>query len=676
MALWQEVRFNALEVCNFKAFYGTHRLNLRTFPEEGKNLVLIGAQNNVGKTTLMEAIYYTLYDIGELPNINKKPSYIRAVWERLNRDARSEGIDDFHVALELTVKGKGFTRDLRIIRRWTIVNPDSQLINWQVEVEEEGKPLVMITDDTPAYKEFLANTIPHNIASFFLFDGERIQQFAEDEQQEEFTAAVEAILQIDLYKQLRSDIKQSVIRPLEKEAAENTEDTPIDYLRKRDDTERDLKRLDAREREIEHERTELDKAYLRDKRELSRLGSPKAAERDELFAEKARLEREQDEYKQALQALIDHLPLSFSPLLQQSLIQRLATERAFGATHESRRELKTRLTRLEHTLLDGSEGAIEHCQLSTGQGDWIKARYWSCSDDVFELSETLDRRIHDISDQEAQDIHTSLHETGRQLLGLSEVIRQRNLIDNHLREITKDLDVMSDEPLVDELVENMGRIKKEIGQLDQELKELQGNRQRLQSDLASINREIEKQRQRTEKRTDALRKIDLAEKVLYVLDDFIEKFRPSRIKQLEGNFKQMYAQIAKETDIVGNIEFDPDTFEIILHDKSGRDPFKRQFSAGWKQMYAYALLWALAKTSGYSLPIVIDTPVGRLDIVNRESIFLKYLPNAGKQVVVLCTDTELPPEWASRLQPFVARQYLLEAEKGTGHTIVKEGFFK
>ena len=92
-------------------------------------------------------------------------------------------------------------------------------------------------------------------------------------------------------------------------------------------------------------------------------------------------------------------------------------------------------------------------------------------------------------------------------------------------------------------------------------------------------------------------------------------------------------------------------------------------------MYALSLLWALAKASGRELPIVIDTPVGRLDTTNRRTLFEKYLPCAGHQVIVLCTDTEIDIEWARRLQPHVARQYHLDYDSGSDSVTIRPGYF-
>lgn len=94
-----------------------------------------------------------------------------------------------------------------------------------------------------------------------------------------------------------------------------------------------------------------------------------------------------------------------------------------------------------------------------------------------------------------------------------------------------------------------------------------------------------------------------------------------------------------------------------------------------KEMYALSQLWALGRASGQELPIVIDTPVARLDTTNRRTLFEKYLPNAGHQVVVLSTDTEVDIEWAKRLASHVSKQYRLDYDSSTDSTVIRPGYF-
>ena len=60
-----------------------HSIKLRNFksydhaefhfpePEDGKNIVLIGAQNGHGKTTLLEAVYLCLYDKDAISHLQR-----------------------------------------------------------------------------------------------------------------------------------------------------------------------------------------------------------------------------------------------------------------------------------------------------------------------------------------------------------------------------------------------------------------------------------------------------------------------------------------------------------------------------------------------------------------------------------------------------------------------------
>lgn len=91
-------------------------------------------------------------------------------------------------------------------------------------------------------------------------------------------------------------------------------------------------------------------------------------------------------------------------------------------------------------------------------------------------------------------------------------------------------------------------------------------------------------------------------------------------------------------------------------------------------MLALAILWGLAKASGKTLPVVIDTPMGRLDSLHRVNFVKKYLPNASHQVVVLSTDTEIEGKYLKMLSPFVGKKYLLTYDEIKRATEITEGY--
>ena len=87
-------------------------------------------------------------------------------------------------------------------------------------------------------------------------------------------------------------------------------------------------------------------------------------------------------------------------------------------------------------------------------------------------------------------------------------------------------------------------------------------------------------------------------------------------------------------------------------------------SAGMKQLMATALLWALKEVSGKEVPLVIDTPLARIDRGHQENLLTRYYPFAGEQVIVLPTDAELDAAKYALLAPHVYREYLLDNPEG------------
>ena len=100
-----------------------------------------------------------------------------------------------------------------------------------------------------------------------------------------------------------------------------------------------------------------------------------------------------------------------------------------------------------------------------------------------------------------------------------------------------------------------------------------------------------------------------------------------------------------------------------------------ELSAGEQQLYAIAMLWALRQVSGRPLPIMIDTPLGRLDSNHRRRLIERYFPHASHQVVMFSTDTEVDETFYEALQPVVSRAYHLDFDETERMTEIREGYF-
>ena len=671
---WKEITLLQLEMFNFKRFYGFHKLDLLSEPE--KPLILIGGNNGSGKTSIHEAINYALYEDDDLPGIQTRPSYLRAVGERLNRRALDEGSADFWVAIELLAKDGGARRRIRIERHWE-TNPNRQVKNVNLRIFENGRPVDFIEDDPAAYQDFLRSLLPPRIAPFFFFDGERIQQFADDENHESrMIDAIEDILHITVYKLLRDDLKKFVIDHIDKNEVKNQQQD--DFYKLKADMERlreDIERKKDRLAEINRELGDLLGEQRRVEDELRRIASPYASRRDELLAEQARLNQELEQAKREMEEGFEPLPLLLSGELRHELLGTLLSEQESFATPEQLGRLRQQLKEMEKRLFLPHPQPPATIALSPVQLRFYTELYAQASVDVFGLAQPEKAILHDVGEAGRGRIMERLQEIEQKAVLLKDALNRRERLSNELRELQIKLQSTSEDPHVGELIERSKGINVQVGAFAEEQKNVKAEIQRLDADIAIRSRQIEDREERRKISSKAKQVIKVARGAQRVLDDFIKRLAPEKLELLQKYMNEMYGCLRKAEDPARRIDVDPETWQVILRDEKGRPLEKRVFSAGMKQMYALSLLWALSKASGRDFPIVIDTPVSRLDQENRLAIFEKYLPKAGHQVIVLSTDTELDVQWAKRLLPYVARQYRLDYDNLTDSSVIRPGYF-
>ena len=96
-------------------------------------------------------------------------------------------------------------------------------------------------------------------------------------------------------------------------------------------------------------------------------------------------------------------------------------------------------------------------------------------------------------------------------------------------------------------------------------------------------------------------------------------------------------------------------------------------SAGERQVLALAFTAALYSVSGYSVPVIIDTPMGRISGSARDNI-ASALPNylSETQVLMLATDTEYTETVRTKLKSSVGAEYRIRHNEDTGISEVIE----
>ncbi|MCR8722433.1 DNA sulfur modification protein DndD, partial [Pseudomonas syringae] len=166
-----------------------------------------------------------------------------------------------------------------------------------------------------------------------------------------------------------------------------------------------------------------------------------------------------------------------------------------------------------------------------------------------------------------------------------------------------------------------------------------------------------------------------AESTLEMLDQYGKKLADARVHKLEANFKAAYKRLTRKKNVHVSARINAETFDVELLDEHGIAIDRASLSAGEKQIYALAVLDALAKTSGRQLPVIIDTPLGRLDSSHRDTLIDNYFPSASHQVIILSTDTEVHEKYTKSLGPSVSHSYRIEFDELSRSSRVVDGYF-
>ena len=169
--------------------------------------------------------------------------------------------------------------------------------------------------------------------------------------------------------------------------------------------------------------------------------------------------------------------------------------------------------------------------------------------------------------------------------------------------------------------------------------------------------------------------LEIGSNVQDVLEDYAKSLRSKKLELLESYILDKLQVLLHKQNFIEKISIDRETFQVKLYKGNDDEITKDMLSKGELQMYATAVVWGLALTSGRPLPFMIDTPLARLDEEHRNSVVEQFYPNASHQTIILSTDSEVNFEYYKKLEPYISNSFVIQYDSDKGSTKKHDTYF-
>ena len=656
--------FTKVELHNFGIYKGTHEMCL-TDQIGDRNITLVGGLNGRGKTTFHDSILIALYGKQALKYIQEKArSYDKMLIDHINKHATD---DETYVAVSLCLDDG---TSLRVKRSWTAKGKKA---DQQIIVEKDGVVDKYLGE---SWSYYIEEILPFGIARFFFFNNEKITQLADDTSFEQIKSSIKSAIGVSSIEKAIDHTDEVIRRKKKALAAFESSEENVGYQ----DVERQITDIDLRLAESTKQANALERrcetlaaAYEAKEKEFWSSGGDLSRNRDSIKAEMQKISSEVERVQEEIMQLtVDaSTPLFMCrSLVTQSYENELSSQQTEAKLYSDRIIVDLHqkiLERLAACSLNPSDlRTVQNIVNEVLVGHVPKSATEETVKNMSATSMMLYKRlITEVFQNITQRINTLVNRVDAQ--------------ESELMSLDAHLGAADEKTLAMQLYDALKSIEAEKNLADTEYKRqlesiesLKRQRELLVSKRIQLIKAIAEKEHAND---DNARIVKYAAMSIEVLREFKVRLQREKVEKLSSTATRCFLELVEKDSLVSEIKIDPSTLDVTILDLDGNELLKSQLSAGEQQMFAVAIVWALALTSGYKAPVIIDTPMARLDSSHRANFVTKYLPAASSQVMVLSTDEEVYGRYLDLVRDNVVDYYTLLYREEEQCTSIVHGYF-
>lgn len=658
------MKLQEIVIQNFMPYKGEQKIE---FPQhDTQNVMLLFGDNMRGKTSFLNSIRWGFYGLALGRHMRLIPRL-----NLINSIAATE--DDWNMSIKLKFSHEGKQYELR---RQLQKKEHVSIPRNDGDFEETIRLKI---DNKVISGDLIINEInkvtPEEISRFFLFDGELLQEYEnllveQSEQGEKIKEHIEQALGVPALVNGRNEFSKLLTdaRRIQTRDAKNSSDakTYAEQQRvnevKQVTLEKDIQDLQIQQRDVQKQIDDIEEelknteAVQRKKYELDVLKA-KLKKVEEQLAYDADEQRKlfKDAWKDVLFKGVE--PLVASLQSKRNSLMSAANNKAV---------LDSKISELQNSL---ANPICPTCTQTIPQQelDGIKAKIEELKaeaelslvnlDDVTDINLQIDKLTKVKSHSECSRICKLVTKRRKDQVS---VIKIETQIDDIQEEI-----IGFDTEQIMRQREKKDRLGNQLFKLENDIKETKIQLNKLSEKQAHISALISKS-SGSEGQSSTIR-VNLYQNLEVVFKEGINELRDALRGQVETFASSAFSQLTTEKTYAG-LEINSN-YGLSILDHTGN--VLKERSAGAEQIVALSLIDGLNKTARKSGPIVMDTPLGRLDPNHRSNV-LKYLPKMAEQVVLLVHEGEIDPSRdLSNFAERIGARYQIQRISATESRIVR-----
>lgn len=637
---------------NFRIYKGSdedgyERIN---FSSGDKNITIIQGNNEVGKTTIMNALTWCLYNKEFYKKEGRKP-----LWNSFAAEQLDNGEEDFvEVSIVMEDESNHIVTFKRILNFYK--NDLGKVIrgNSTFEITEDDG---INTKQFLSTETYLNKHLPLKLRKYFLFNGEQLGKFFDLSTSGNIKESVDQLSQLNLLNRLVShlDSIESTHINRGKKLSPNLTKIRNDIKKEENICKNNKKKFDdatktKKELEIKIKDLEDQIASIKgDPQELMDERKEKEKKLDESIKD---IKNNEKKYKKYLLDKFFYI-VGYDALNElQNIGEGLAIQNFIPADIKKsflKQLLDNKICICGEPLQEGSEHYQHVLNL------------FMDTDPVTDIEEEVNTLLG------STKVHISDYPTNfkKDLAKIkkdgNDFVSKKNQLNDRIVEIDNILDNMDAENIIS--IQN--KLKSYRTSKDTAIREITSSELAIESSkrkLKQLYKDEDDELKKVDQFNENEIRLNFIKNIKKVSNNLRDKISDEMHSKLEKTTTDIFTEMHWKT-IYERVEIDED-YLVTVFQKDGDINTAHDLSDGGSLTLALAFTLALNSLSGFELPIVIDTPMGDLDEDIQMNI-AGFLPNYSKekQVTLLVKSKEYTKEFRESVIDYVGNEYKLEFDE-------------